>query len=133
MCHDPHQGFTRGLLRGGGATAACLECHDDPASGAAVVHRPVAEACSSCHEPHAGRNPSLLKARGSALCLGCHELPAHHHSIDAVSGAERFPRAADFPAEGGRFACAGCHLPHGADGKGLLRPKEELCAACHQL
>ncbi len=132
VCHAPHQGFTRGLLRGGTATAACLECHDDPASGFAVPHRPVAESCAACHEPHAGKNPSLLKARGSALCLGCHQLPAHHHSIDAVAGVERFPGAADFPAEGGRFACAGCHLPHGADAKGLLRPKDEICGACHQ-
>lgn len=62
--------------------------------------------CFSCHDPHGSDNPSMLRARGNALCLTCHapntatgplapSIEAHtHHGIDSAGSQ-----------------CVACHMP----------------------
>jgi len=38
-----------------------------------VHHQPAfSQGCATCHEPHGGTRPQLLRADGNKLCLECH-------------------------------------------------------------
>ncbi len=84
-------------------------------------HHPVREGkmtCASCHNPHDGSRPKLLKADSiNELCYKCHT-------------EKRGP----FLYEHGpvREDCATCHEPHGSNQDRLLVAKSPfLCQRCH--
>ena len=79
----------------------CLACHSDIAEQGKkkVHHQPAfAQGCATCHEPHGGDNPKLLRAQGNALCLECHgpnRNPAKLDNTDLVTifnGRVRLPQ-----------------------------------------
>ena len=55
---------------------ACLGCHTDQAEllKKGHLHQPAFEqGCGTCHEPHGGDNPKLLRTKDvNQLCLECH-------------------------------------------------------------
>jgi predicted CXXCH cytochrome family protein len=83
--------------------------------------------CVNCHDPHGDRDqlgviPSLLRARGAALCLTCHRGTPGADVASALTRTFRHPlaTAALAPDSGARApadpgdTCSGCHNPHAA-------------------
>ncbi len=175
-CHRPHGTEDTGLFRmagsQGGADAGCRACHPGnlwnvPADKAAV-HPQIASsaaaatclpfgstangdpgvmACKTCHDPHAGGGPKLLRvAAGKSsqdLCLNCHAGAAH---VGLTGHATASMNKAGFDA----VACGPCHTVHAEPGSidpKLLRPfsltiagrtasgrdsANSSCVACHR-
>jgi len=100
----------------------CFTCHKtERAKSLRASHHPVREGklgCASCHNPHDGTNPKMLKADSvNELCYKCHT-------------EKRGP----FLYEHGpvREDCATCHDPHGSNIERLLVAKLPfLCQRCH--
>lgn len=94
----------------------CASCHE--AFGKkAHVHAPVKDGCTTCHDPHASKEPKLLTAPLKDLCSSCH---ADHVEFKVVHG----------PVSAG--ACTACHTPHESALKGLLlKQGDALCMGCH--
>jgi DmsE family decaheme c-type cytochrome len=106
------------------AAANCLGCH-------AGVHpnferSPHAKAgvsCISCHDIHASKEESLLKAPQPTLCYQCHtdvkpafDMPFHHRVNE------------------GLVKCGDCHDVHGTFGNNNLRSTADqnaICTKCH--
>jgi predicted CXXCH cytochrome family protein len=87
-CHNPHASRQSGLPKSN-LVDICLTCHTDKADmlkTKKVHHQPAfQEGCSTCHEPHGGENPHLLRAKEvNTLCLECHGPDAHERK--PVSG-----------------------------------------------
>ncbi len=103
-------------------TETCFTCHKaERAKSMRTSHHPVREGkmgCASCHNPHDGSSPKLLKADSvNELCYKCH-------------AEKRGP----FLYEHGpvREDCASCHDPHGSNHDRLLIAKPPfLCQRCH--
>ncbi len=132
VCHDPHAGFLPGYMAAAPPGGPCQECHEVLSEGVRI-HPALDRGCSACHEPHRAQRGLLLRESGNALCRRCHDTAGHPHTLDP-GRAGRFPEAARFPADGGEFACTGCHDPHGGDRRGLwVWPKEVLCRECHRV
>ena len=95
----------------------CLDCHDDPTGGKAVVHEATMDGgCVDCHSPHSSENKALLVKAEPALCSECHEVvdEGAMHSIIEEDG------------------CQACHDPHSSDNAKLLPgPANGLCGECH--
>jgi predicted CXXCH cytochrome family protein len=156
-----------GKAESGAGNALCSECHDVARTGtsylgdavygasahatspAAVWPGPPARAssdagkCVNCHDPHGKRDPtglvpSLLRVRGEALCLRCHDGQRATDVATALRRPFRHPLTAEVPggvsqgatgvgalqapaAPGpaavptlGPSTCSGCHNPHAA-------------------
>ncbi len=78
--------------------------------------------CVNCHDPHGDRDqlgviPSLLRARGTALCLTCHRGSPGADVASALTRTFRHPLTIDPVA-----SAAGARSPAMAD---------ETCSACH--
>jgi len=95
---------------------------------AKIRHAALDEGCGLCHEGVSPAAPGGGHEKGTtpgiadqaALCGNCHDAAA------AMATA----RGRHGPAAGGR--CTGCHDPHAANEKALLRAvPEALCATCH--
>ena len=72
-----------------------------------LLHGPVeAGQCGSCHKPHGAKEPKLLLAQGTDLCLGCHD------QDDVYAGAHH-----DIT---NRLDCLQCHDAHGSTRSYLL-------------
>jgi len=101
---------------------ACFQCHRDKrAKMLRTSHMPLREGkmdCASCHNPHGGPGPSLLKkATVNETCFQCHM-------------EKRGPLLWEHPPV--RENCANCHDPHGSNFKPLLKTKVPwLCQQCH--
>jgi predicted CXXCH cytochrome family protein len=167
-CHDPHRSAQEHLLREGrhrplafgrcdqchrydgrlvksSVKELCLSCHGGEKFSRRIVHGPVRSGeCLACHDPHASREPALLKSRYApgrfatgegdvALCLGCHEAEAYfsdstdgtlfrdggrnYHALHlAPSSAARQERPADRA-----LSCRSCHEVHSSEGSRLVR------------
>ena len=104
--------------------AKCLSCH----SGAHpdFLRSPHAKAnvsCISCHDIHASKEESLLKAPQPTLCFQCHtdtksafNMPFHH----------KVPE--------GLIKCTDCHDVHGTFEKSNIRSRNDsnlICTKCH--
>jgi DmsE family decaheme c-type cytochrome len=122
-CHSIHSyKSVKAQLKTETATETCYTCH--PAMRAKMQrtsHHPVREGkmtCVSCHNPHDGSKPQLLKADSiNELCYTCHT-------------EKRGP----FLFEHGpvREDCASCHDPHGSNQDRMLVAKAPfLCQRCH--
>ncbi|MEK6543811.1 MAG: sigma 54-interacting transcriptional regulator [Elusimicrobiota bacterium] len=84
-CHNPHIG-RRQALTDKPLSDICLGCHDAGLKdNHPVARHPTAKEgtmdprrknkpfdCASCHQPHAGKLPKLLRAEPSTLCQECH-------------------------------------------------------------
>ncbi len=98
----------------------CAHCHEFDLNDSLMLHEPFEDGtCLSCHNPHGGREPSLLKSdHAGDLCLSCHTNLSE--ARDLVHG----------PVSAG--ACRACHEPHASAGRKLLGlDGRSMCLRCH--
>ena len=165
-CHDPHRSSEEHLLlpnrhrplafgrcdschRYDGkllkpVRELCLGCHGGQEFTRRIVHGPVKRGeCLACHDPHASRQPVLLKARYApgrwvgresdvALCLGCHD---RRNFFAGEAGTTLFRSGGSNlhalhvdtsgPPRGGQprqsLACRNCHEVHSSEEPRLVR------------
>ena len=104
------------------ANKSCFQCHQGRrALMFRSAHMPVKEGkmiCASCHNPHGGSGPTLLKkASINETCYMCHQ---------GLRGPFLWEHA---PV---RENCVNCHEPHGSNHKFMLKRKAPyLCQSCH--
>lgn len=124
-CHNPHGSFRENQLARDDRDM-CMICHEAKREefSKKVVHAPVEEGCSTCHDPHQSPVKFQLKAaKGksvSALCFKCH---------DANLFTKKFQHG---PVGAGD--CIACHNAHAADVEKLLiasKAEGALCFQCH--
>lgn len=122
-CHSIHSfKSNRAQLKTATDTETCFGCHKSQrAMAQRTSHHPVREGkmgCTSCHNPHDGSRPKMLKAESTnELCYGCHA---------EKRGPFLFEHA---PV---REDCVTCHQPHGSSHKRMLVQKlPNLCWNCH--
>ena len=122
-CHGIHEyKSVRAQLKTQLDPETCAGCHKPERSKMMKTsHHPVREgkmSCASCHNPHDGAQPKMLKADSvNELCYKCHA---------EKRGPFLFEHA---PV---REDCASCHEPHGTNHKRLLAQKlPNLCWNCH--
>ena len=85
-CHNPHFSPRRKLFQAE-PQQFCRECHNIPDRGhpfgkhrsfkegtASKGSLPASFDCTSCHRPHSGEVPNLLRAPRKELCLNCHKM-----------------------------------------------------------
>lgn len=122
-CHSIHDYKSeKAQLKTKTDSETCFTCHkSERAKSMRASHHPVREGkmgCASCHNPHDGSTPKMLKADSvNELCYKCHT-------------EKRGP----FLFEHGpvREDCASCHEPHGSNQERLLVAKLPfLCQRCH--
>jgi len=122
-CHSVHDFKSRkSQLKTASEAATCESCHNSiRAQGMRTSHHPVREGlmtCGSCHNPHDGSRPKMIKADWvNDLCLQCHT-------------EKRGPFLWEhLPV---RESCLNCHNPHGSNHDKLLVAKQPyLCQRCH--
>ena len=118
VCHELHFPEADGQISNS-VPGLCYECHKNPARGKKIVHSPMIKGkkCLSCHYPHSAPVKSLLRAKTSRLCIGCHT-----DKKNGVHGKSRFTGD-----------CQLCHDPHASDSSGLLKAIFiGQCSACHK-
>jgi predicted CXXCH cytochrome family protein len=136
ICHSPH-GSNNPAQLADSAGRLCRSCHTEhdrsaTGNGGQTHALAIPGGCVYCHDPHAGEDPRLLRAPTEALCVHCHKPSEHDHTLQARNrGYTNVPE--DWPREGRRLACRGCHLPHSAGGQQnlLVQGSSELCDRCH--
>ncbi|MCF6283923.1 MAG: cytochrome C [Candidatus Hydrogenedentes bacterium] len=96
----------------------CLSCHE-AVTDSPIVHAPVLEDCTQCHDPHGSSQKMMLAfSDQKEMCFQCHD--------DSIMENE-FKHG---PASVG--ACTICHAPHSSKEEKLLRePTRDLWALCH--
>jgi DmsE family decaheme c-type cytochrome len=122
-CHSVHEFKSpRAQLKTARDSETCNSCHPQiRAKGMRNSHHPVREGrmeCASCHNPHDGSRPKLMKADWiTDQCLTCHT-------------EKRGPFLWEHAPV--RENCALCHDPHGSNHDKLLVAKQPfLCQRCH--
>ena len=100
----------------------CFKCHREDQYKGRFVHGPFAAgACITCHDPHGGEVPGMLRITGSQMCLGCHQ------DMNAQFADARFPHKAAVTG------CMDCHSPHMSEHQYLLTSAVPgLCGECHE-
>ncbi len=125
LCHQPHESNFKHLLRGSNEPEQCFGCHIGKKTAMAIsqkVHKPAAEKCSTCHNPHASPFPFELHEPINDTCLSCHEDIAQMVHSATVS------HDALFMEQG----CANCHDAHASQDMNLLKDRDDkLCLQCH--
>lgn len=128
QCRDCHGNHTpkvaslpANLHKAGKTVAVCATCHQDVLARLNMPsHHPVREgalSCVSCHDPHAGRQTTLINK--TELCQSCHQRVRGPHAF------EHAPVVED---------CGSCHVPHGSPNRRLLEVAQPmLCLQCHSL
>jgi DmsE family decaheme c-type cytochrome len=103
----------------------CLTCHDDDSRlhWDVGAHAEADLACNACHALHVKRDPVLLKASESDICLDCHV---------EVKAAMKFPSR--HPIDEDKTTCGTCHAPHGSSSDSMLRgfTLNDTCIGCHK-
>ena len=100
----------------------CFTCHKEiRAKTLRTSHHPIREGlmqCASCHDPHDGSKPKMIKAEWiTDQCLTCHT-------------EKRGPFLWEHAPV--RENCALCHDPHGSNHDKMLVAKQPfLCQRCH--
>ena len=122
-CHSVHDfKSAQSQLKTRMDSETCFTCHkSERAKSMRTSHHPVREGklgCASCHNPHDGSQPKMIKADSvNELCYKCHT---------EKRGPFLFEHA---PV---REECTSCHEPHGTNHKRLLQNKlPNLCWNCH--
>jgi DmsE family decaheme c-type cytochrome len=107
-CHNVHGTVGPKQVRTSSAQdAVCFTCHMDKRGPFVYEHTPVkVDGCQSCHVPHGGPNPHMLKLSNvNLLCLQCHTT-----SFSSAPGAPSFHNQSTFFQ-----ACTLCHVEiHGS-------------------
>ena len=129
-CHEPELDEADNIV---GVTlleppdTLCNWCHrmlvsEGKSKALPVVHEPVVKGeCGSCHDPHAGQRPAMLKAEPKEICRGCHQ--------KVYEGMETMPYVHG-PMNLG--TCDLCHVTHAGSNAFLLKENErEVCLECH--
>jgi predicted CXXCH cytochrome family protein len=158
-CHDPHRSAEEHLLvpnrhrplafgrcdpchRYDGrllkpVRELCLGCHAGEEFTRRISHTPVRRGeCLGCHDPHASREESLLKARYApgraikgpadvALCLGCHARETYFSAgADATlfrSGSRNYHALHLGAGTEQPLSCRACHEAHTSEEPRLVR------------
>lgn len=122
-CHSMHSpASTKALLKTKLDADTCFTCHkSERAKSLRTSHHPVREGklgCTSCHNPHDGSRPKLLRAESvNELCYTCHT-------------EKRGPFLYEHAAV--REDCLSCHDPHGSNHPRMLTAKPPfVCQGCH--
>jgi DmsE family decaheme c-type cytochrome len=122
-CHSVHSPRSdKALLKTRTDAETCFTCHKTERSKSLrTSHHPVREGkmgCVSCHNPHDGVRPKMIKADSvNELCYTCHA---------EKRGPFLFEHA---PV---REDCVSCHEPHGSNHARMLAQKApNLCWNCH--
>jgi DmsE family decaheme c-type cytochrome len=122
-CHSVHDFKSKqNQLKTAKGPETCYQCHQAiRAMGLRTSHHPIREGlmeCSSCHNPHDGTTPKMIKANWvNELCLQCHT-------------EKRGPFLWEHAPV--RENCLNCHNPHGSNHDKLLVAKQPyLCQRCH--
>jgi predicted CXXCH cytochrome family protein len=55
----------------------CFQCHAEKRGPYLWEHAPVAEDCTTCHNPHGSNHPGMLAQRAPLLCQSCHSQSGH--------------------------------------------------------
>ena len=118
--HDPNS--VKGQLRTAAEPDTCDRCHGAiRAQSLRTSHHPVREGlmtCSSCHNPHDGSKPKMIRADWTNdLCLECHTEKRGPFFWEHAPVREN---------------CLNCHNPHGSNHDKLLVSQQPwLCQRCH--
>jgi len=122
-CHSVHEfRSTKSQLKTAQEPETCYSCHASTrAQSLRTSHHPVREGlmtCSSCHDPHDGSRPKLIKAEWTnELCLQCHTEKRGPFFWEHAPVREN---------------CTLCHNPHGSShDKMLVSEQPWLCQRCH--
>jgi len=169
-CHTPHGSGRRALVRdnlhapfekgcgtchgkGDMGMELCLECHKEVNAQIRAAHghllRVKGNSCTTCHSPHTGNEPNLLRGGQKQICWPCHKgtfaryddrLHIHPEAHDckechAVHGSSNLAMLKD----GGNETCSRCHETQGKFshpvGEKVLDPRTDqimTCVSCHQ-
>ena len=103
----------------------CSMCHAKLTRGAKVIHPPVEDDCTSCHDVSVTKEGTTveLSAPEPDLCIMCHD------GMEAAAAGDL-----EAPHAPVADSCLNCHQPHAGDRDALLTlPKTELCAQCHDI
>jgi predicted CXXCH cytochrome family protein len=100
----------------------CLKCHKKDQFKGSFAHGPFAAgACVTCHDPHGGNVPGMLRMTGQQMCLECHK------DMSARFANARFRHKAT------ATNCLDCHSPHRSEQRYLLTSAVPgLCGKCHE-
>lgn len=128
-CHRPHSGKHKNLLI---ATAekgeVCFQCHQDRKEEFTMkhIHKPVAEDCGKCHDPHSSNARFQLHKSGGEMCASCHDKLSPAVYNDIKTATHKHP-----PVDQGK--CTECHRAHSSAVKSLLKNSslQNLCFTCH--
>jgi DmsE family decaheme c-type cytochrome len=108
-CHNVHGTVGPKQVRASSTQdAICFTCHIDKQGPFVYEHSTVkVDGCQSCHVPHGGPNPHMLKLSNvNLLCLQCHTT-----SFSSAPGAPSFHNQSTFFQ-----ACTLCHVEiHGSN------------------
>lgn len=122
-CHSVHSYQSdKAQLKTAQDPETCFTCHASMrAKSMRTSHHPLAEGkmgCTSCHNPHDGSRPKMLKADTvNELCYKCHT-------------EKRGPFLWEHAPV--RDECVICHDPHGSNHERLLVARQPyLCQRCH--
>ena len=122
-CHSVHDFKSpKSQLKTAREPDTCFTCHGAiRAQGLRTSHHPVREglmSCSSCHNPHDGSRPKMIKAEWTnELCLQCHTEKRGPFFWEHAPVREN---------------CTLCHNPHGSNHDKLLVSQQPwLCQRCH--
>ena len=122
-CHSIHSFKSeQAQLKTRNDADTCFTCHKaERAKSMRTSHHPVREGkmgCSSCHNPHEGVRPKMIKAESvNELCYTCHTEKRGPFLY------EHAPVKED---------CVSCHEPHGSNHERMLSQKApNLCWNCH--
>lgn len=122
FCHEiPTEGGISKLV--GESDPLCLKCHKKDQFKGSIVHGPFAAgACITCHDPHGGTVPGMLRLKGPQMCLECHQ----------DMNPPRFANAR-FTHKPVVTDCIDCHSPHLSEQRYMLTSAvPELCGKCHE-
>ncbi len=121
FCHQvPAEGGPARLVEA--PEPLCFKCHKKDQFKGSFVHGPFAAgACITCHDPHGGNVPGMLRITGKQMCLDCHT------SMSALLSNARFRH------EAASTECVDCHSPHLSNQRYMLKSAvPDLCGKCHE-